>query len=82
LITVLETKPVPVTTIELAADPAGKLDGTSCVVVGEGLSTSRSTFAPEPLVDEPFRAMIGSRAPVASCAAGMAAVTVCCSRTQ
>src|SRR5258708_5853648 len=74
--TVVSTKPVPVTETAAGADPLVKLAGTNWAIVGAGLSTSRFTAVPEALVAVSFSAITGSNAPVMSWAAGTAAVTL------
>lgn len=75
LITVAGTNPVPVsvTTGELA--PVSSISGEIDVIAGAGLSTSRFTGVPVPLLTDPFNTATGSFPPLASCAAGMVAVS-------
>jgi hypothetical protein len=67
--------PVPVA-VTLRDDVfTGSTAGLRFVIVGAGLSTSKFTGAPVPLLTDPFITTTASRAPVAIWAAGITAVS-------
>ena len=76
LITVVGTKPVPVTVMTADATPVSSLVGDTDVIVGAGLSTSRLIAVPEPLFADPFDTTTCICAPLVSWLAGT--VTVSC----
>jgi len=74
LMTVVGTNPVPVTVMFGEVAPVGSLVGDTEVIAGAGLSTSRSTSVPDPLVNEPFDTTTAKSAPLTSWLAGTVAV--------
>lgn len=54
---------MPVTEAVTGAEPVAKIAGDICVIVGVGLSTSRFTTGPDPLVDAPLSAITVSVPP-------------------
>lgn len=74
-ITVVGTKPVPLTATSEEVDVVVSTFGASWEIVGAGLFTCRVTAAPEPLLALPFSASTESWSPLASCDADTAAVT-------
>ena len=74
LMTVVGTNPVPVTVMFGEVVPAGSLVGDTEVIAGAGLSTSRLTGVPDPLVSEPFDTTTVKSAPLTSWLAGTVAV--------
>jgi hypothetical protein len=67
LITVVVTKPVPVTVTVWAAPPRVTVVGLKDAIVGAGLFTCRFTAVPEPLLVDPFTTMTESCPPAANC---------------
>ena len=75
LITVVGTNPVPTTEITGEVAPAAKADGETPDIAGAGLSISRFTGAPEPLLIDPLSAITASWPPLVSCVADTVAST-------
>jgi hypothetical protein len=75
LMTVVGTKPVPVTVMTADAAPVSSLAGDTDVIVGAGLSTSRFIAVPEALLDDPFDTITDISAPLANWLAGTVAVS-------
>jgi hypothetical protein len=74
LMTVVGTKPVPVTVTMADAVPAMALVGDKDAIVGAGLSTSKLVEVPDPLLNAPLNTTTGISAPLASWVAGTGAV--------
>jgi hypothetical protein len=75
LITVVDTKPVPVTVTTGDGAPNSSLVGDIDEIVGEGLSTSRFVGVADPLFSDPLTTSTASFPPLANCAAGTTAVS-------
>lgn len=74
LITVVGTKPVPVTVTMADAVSARAVVGDNDVIVGAGLSTSRLAAVPDPLLNAPLNTTTGISAPLTSWVAGTVVV--------
>jgi hypothetical protein len=75
LITVVGTKPVPVTVTACTDAPSNSTAGELDAITGDGLSTSRLIGVPAAVLTVPLSTVTASCAPLASCVVGTVAVS-------